>query len=158
MTQQKLATTLDGTMSSDGPLPLPYCAYPKAGDVDQHGLQALPPSLPLVDLARAQPYRSSRHTTVVAADLTPAQVLQMTRVVAASFARREPQCRHLRPPKYPAAGLMETRHKDPFGSEPLGPQTTETLLYWFIRLLLLTDPTSPRSAVQVNAEALLISA
>jgi len=53
MTQQKLATVLDRTMSSDGPRPLPYCAYPKAGDVAQHGLQTLPPSLPLVDFAQA---------------------------------------------------------------------------------------------------------
>jgi hypothetical protein len=154
MTQQKLATTLDGTMSSDGPLPLPYCAYPKAEDVAQHGVQALPPSLPLVDFVRVQPHRSSQYTTVAAARLTPAQVLQMARVVATSFARREPQSRHLHPPKYPPAGLMEARHKDPFGSEPFGPWTTEKLLYWFIRLFLLTDPTSPRSAVQVNAEAL----
>jgi hypothetical protein len=75
-------------MSSDGPRPLPYCAYPKARDMAQHGLQPLPASLPLVDFARAQPYRSRRCSTVVAADLTPTQVLQMARVVATSFAHR----------------------------------------------------------------------
>ncbi len=79
---------LPGRMSSDEPRPLPYCAYPKARDFAQHGIQALPASLPLVDFARAQPYRSSRYTTVVAADLTPSQVLQMARVVATSFAHR----------------------------------------------------------------------
>ena len=46
--------------SSDGPRPLPYVAYPKAADVDQHGLQPLPESLPLVDFAQAKPYRSRR--------------------------------------------------------------------------------------------------
>jgi hypothetical protein len=129
---------------------LPYCAYPKASDVAQHGLQPLPESLPLVDFAQAKPYRG-RYTTVVATDLTPAQMLQMAWVVAASFARREPQARHLQPPKHPPAGLMEARHTDPFGSSvPFGPWNTETLLYWFIRLYLLTDPTSPQNAIRVN--------
>ncbi len=154
MTQQNLATVPDRPVS-DGPRPLPYCAYPKAKNVAQHGIQALPPSLPLVDFVRAQPYRSSRYTTVVAADLTPAQLLQMAGVVAASFARREPQVRHLRPPRYPPVGLIEARHSDPFGNNvPFGLWNTETLLYWFIRLCLLTDPTSPQGAIRVNEEVL----
>jgi hypothetical protein len=111
---------LPGRMSSDEPRPLPYSAYPTARDVAWHGVQPLPPPLPLVDFARAQAHRSSRYTAVVAADLTVAQLLQMTRVVAASFARREPQSRHLRPPKHPPAGLMDSRHSDPFGSEAFG--------------------------------------
>jgi len=68
---------IPGRMSSDEPRPLPYSAYPRARDVSQHGLQHLPESLPLVDFARAAPHRSSRYSTVVAADLTPAQLLQM---------------------------------------------------------------------------------
>ena len=169
MAQQKLAIELDlealqravergdaelDQTKSGGPRPLPYCAYPKARDVAQHGVQPLPASLPLVDFARAQPHRSSRYTTVSADRLTPGQVLQMARVVAASFARREPQSRHLRPPKHPPAELMEERHTDPLGSDPFGPWNTETLLYWFIRLLVLTDPTDPRSAIRINEEAL----
>jgi hypothetical protein len=78
----------------------------------------------------------------------------MAWVIATSFARREPQARHLRPPKQPPLGLLEARHIDPFGSETFGLWTTETLLYWFIRLLVLTDPTSPQSAIQANEEAL----
>jgi hypothetical protein len=42
---------LPGRMSSDEPRPLPYSAYPTARDVAWHGLQPLPPSLPLVDFA-----------------------------------------------------------------------------------------------------------
>jgi hypothetical protein len=146
---------LPGTISSDGPRSLPYCAYPKASDVAQRGVQTLPASLPLVDLVRAQPHRSRRYSTVVAADLTPSQLLQMARVVASSFARREPMARHLRPPKYPPAGLMEARHSDPFGSGvPFGSWDMETLIYWFIRLYLLTDPTSPQGAIRVKEEVL----
>ena len=140
---------------NSGPRPLPYCAYPKASDVDRHGVQPLPASLPLVDFAQAKPYRSNRYATVAAARLAPDQVLQMARVVATSFARREPQSRHLQPPKRPRAGLVEARHTDPFGSsDPFGPWNTETLLYWFIRLLVLTDPTDPRCAIEVNVSSL----
>ena len=75
----------------------------------------------------------------------------MARVIETSFARREPQVRHLRPPKLPPAGLLEAWHTDPFGSEPFGLWTTESLLSWFIRLVVLTDPTGPRSTIQINA-------
>ena len=141
-------------LSADGPRPLPYCAYPQARDVTQHGVQLLPAVLPLVDFMRAQPYRSQQHTAVAAASLKPDQVLNMAEVIGTSFAQREPQARYLQPPKYPPAGLMEARHTDPFGSDAFGPWTKERLLYWFIRLLVLTDPTHPRSAVGIDEETL----
>ena len=42
---------LPGTISSDGPRPLPYTYYPKARDVARHGVQAPSGFLPLVDFA-----------------------------------------------------------------------------------------------------------
>jgi hypothetical protein len=45
------------------PAPLPYCAYPKAADVAQHGVQPLPAVLPLVDFERARVHRSRRYTS-----------------------------------------------------------------------------------------------
>jgi hypothetical protein len=107
-----------------------------------------------VDFTQAQPYRSRQYTTMAAAHLTPAQVLHIAEVVGTAFARREPQTRYLRPPKSPPPGLMEARHTDPFGSDVFGPWTTERLIYWFIRLLVLTDPTRPPSAMQLNVETL----
>jgi hypothetical protein len=133
---------------------LAYWVYPRARDAASHGLQALPTVIPLANFTQAQPYRSQRYKAIAAARLAPAQVLEMARVVGTSFARREPQARHFRPSKRPPAGLLEAWHTDPFGSDPFGPWTTETLLYWFIRLLVLTDPKSPQSAVQVNEETL----
>jgi hypothetical protein len=147
-------TVLPGGTSSAEPRPLPYSAYPTARDVARHGVQPLPASLPLVEFARAAPHRSIRYSTVVAADLTPAQLLQMAWVIAASFARREPQARHLRPPKHPPAGLMEARHTDPFGTGSFGSWNTETHMYWIIRLTALTDPTSSGDAIEVNEEIL----
>src|SRR3712207_6724627 len=138
-----------GGSPSDEPRPLPYSAYPTAADVDRHGLQPLPGSLPLVDFARAKPYRS-RYSTVIATELTKVQQLQMAWVIADGFARREPQARHLRPPKHPPSGLMEARHSDPFGTDAFGSWDTATQMYWIVRLLALTDPTSPKDAIEVN--------
>jgi hypothetical protein len=153
MNRQKLATVPDATTASDAPRHLPYAAYPKAADIDRHGLQPLPESLPLVDFAQATPYRG-RYSTVVATDLTPDQLLQMAWVIADSFVRREPQARHLRLPKHPPAGLMEARHIDPFGSASFGEWDAETSMYWIVRLTALTDPTAPQGAIEVNEETL----
>jgi hypothetical protein len=143
-----------GRIASDEPRPLPYSDYPRARDVSQHGIQPLPASLPLVDFARAKPYRSSRYSTVLATELTKDQLLQMAWVIATGFARREPQARYLRPPKHPPPGLMEARHTDPFGTDSFGSWDTETQMYWIVRLTALTDPTSSAEAIQVNEETL----
>jgi hypothetical protein len=143
--------------TSDEAHPLSYSAYPKAANVALHGLQPLPESLPLVDFARAAPHRSSRYSTVLATELTKEQLLQAAWVIAAGFARREPQARYLRPPKYPPAGLMEARHTDPFGTDSFGSWDTETQMYWIVRLTALTDPTSLGDAIEVNEEILVQS-
>ncbi len=136
------------------PRPLPFATYPRAGESRQHGVQPLPPMLPLADVARADPHRSRRYRAVTADRLPRAAVLQLARVVAASFAAREPQCRHLRPPAVPPRALAHAVHSDAFGSERLGTWSTAELLYWFIRTLILTDPTSPASAVRTNDAAI----
>ncbi|MGH3086944.1 MAG: hypothetical protein ACRDSJ_06445, partial [Rubrobacteraceae bacterium] len=139
---------------SGGPSHLPYAAYPTTADVAWHGLQPLPEYLPIVDFERAEPYRG-RYSTVVATELAPEQLLQMAWVIADSFAKREPQARHLRPPKSPPAGLMEMLRTDPFGTDSFGSwDDAATHLYWIIRLLALTDPTSPEGAIEINKETL----
>lgn len=154
MNRQKSANVLDGTRSSDAVTSLLYADYPKAADVDRHGLQPLPEALPLVDFAQAEPYRSRRYSTVDATNLTPEQLLQAAWVIADGFARREPQARHLQPPKNPPAGLMEARHTDPFGTVPFSSWDTATQMYWIVRLAALTDPTSPLEAIEVNEDVL----
>jgi len=138
----------------DEPRPLPHCFYPTAADVVHHGVQRLPAVLPLVDFERALPHRSLRHAAIPATLLTSAQVLRLAEVVGTSFARREPQCRHLRPARQAPGGLRDALHADPFGRSEFGPWTSERLMYWLIRLLVLTDATSPQTAVEVNTEAL----
>ena len=154
MTEQKRGGPVESGGDPDGPRQLPYSEYPKAADVAQHGLQPLPESLPLVDFARAEPYRSRCYTTVLAPELTKDQLWQAAWVIATGFVRREPQARHLRPPKHPPEGLMEARHTDSFGTDPFGSWDTETQMFWIVRLTALTDPTSPQDAIELNEETL----
>lgn len=148
------AVVLERATLGRRPAALPRCSYPTAGDVARHGVQPLPTVLPLVDFARAEPHRSLRYTAVTAETLTARQLLELARVVGASFAKREPQCRHLRPPAHAPAGLLRAHHDDPFGREAFGPWTTASLLYWFIRLCVLTDPATPRGAIRMNHDTL----
>ncbi len=140
--------------TDNGTHPLPYCKYPKAKDVTQHGLQALPETFPLVNFAKAQPYRSRKYRAIVAARLEQAKQLQMARLAAKTFVHREPMCRHLVPPKYAPRRLGEARHLDPFGTETFGPWTSENIFYWFVRLMVLTDPASPKAAIRIKDETL----
>jgi hypothetical protein len=150
----RTAVLLERVAPSREPASLPYCTYPTASDVARHGVQPLPPVLPVVDFGRVQAHRSLRYAAVPAATLPPSQVLALARAVSVSFARREPQSRHLQPPAYPPAALGTARHRDPLGEEGFGPWTTASLLYWFIRLFVLTDPASPRDAVVVRRDTL----
>ncbi|HEX5692456.1 MAG TPA: hypothetical protein VFX76_20720, partial [Roseiflexaceae bacterium] len=65
-----LATTL----VLDLPFSLPFCSYPTAADVDQHGVQPLPATLPLVDFRGASLHRSKNYSAVPVSTLTHAQV------------------------------------------------------------------------------------
>ena len=154
MTEQERKRSVEYGSDPDGPRQLPYSEYPKAADVADHGLQPLPESLPLVDFARAEPYRSKQYTTVLAPELTKDQLLQAAWVIGKGFAHHEPGARYLRLPKHPPAGLMEARHTDPFGTDRFGSWDTETHIYWATRLTALTDPTSPLGAIEVNEETL----
>ncbi len=136
------------------PRHLPFCEYPRASDTHAHGLQPLPRELPPADFAASEVYRSRTRTAIAASELSRGQALQLAEVVARSFAEREPQTRYLRPAARPPAALHLASHVDPFGSERFGPWTRERLVYWFIRLFVLTDPSSPRREIAVNHEVL----
>ena len=137
-----MTNTFEKRVTLDRPQPLPRCSYAKAEDVAQHGLRRLPEVLPLVNYASAQSHRSVRHKTKGAAALEPTQILQMARVVATSFSEFEPMARHLNLPRLSSIELLETNHSDPYGPDSFGPWTKENLIYWMIRLLVLTAPNS----------------
>src|SRR5215216_1359749 len=119
MTEEKRHRLSEYGYDPDRPRRLPYSDYPNAKDVAQHGIQPLPASLPLVDFAGAEPFRSSRYTTVLATKLTRDQLLQMAWVIAVGFVGREPQARHLRPPKHPPAGTYGGAPHRSFRDQPV---------------------------------------
>jgi hypothetical protein len=149
-----VTVSVERPMPAERPAALPHCPYPTVADIHRHGIQPLPAVLPVVDFSRAKAYRSLQYTTMTAATLTATQAVELARVVSTSFARREPQARHIQPPSHRPRELVVARHSDPFGREAFGPWSTASLLYWFIRLCVLTDPASPRDAITVNRETL----
>jgi hypothetical protein len=139
---------------SNSPQHLPFCEYPSAKDSELHGLQLLPDKLPIVDLQAVQEFRSNRYPAVGAKTLEPSQILQMTREVAESFTMRDQLTRHLNPPKYPPDGLNSVEHTDGYGTDKFGPWTRSNIFYWFIRLFVLTDATSPSTAIETRQDIL----
>ena len=133
---------------------LPHCSYPDAADRHLHGMQPLPARIPAVNFRAVQRYRSQRYTVASLDKLPPGKVLETAREVARSFALREPMGRYLRPAAHPPEGLTEARHTDPFGTAEFGPWTRENIIYWLIRLFVLTDATSPLDRIAVNSEVL----
>lgn len=136
------------------PQPLPWCTYPRARDIQSHGLQPLPEAWRSADLVAVRPYRSDKIRIARLANLEPDQILEAAREVARSFALREPMGRHISPPKVPPDGIQTASHLDAFGSASFGPWTSENIIYWFIRLFLLTDPTQPTAPVRRNEDVL----
>jgi len=127
---------------------LPWCDYPTAAEPHRHGLQALPGNLPIADLAAASPYRSAGYKVTRASELSGKQLLEMARIMADSFARREPMLRFLRLPLRPPQPLDGYRHTDPLGTHEFGPWQFDTLFAWLIRIFFFTDPASAASAIR----------
>lgn len=132
----------------DQPHSLPFCDYPTAKDIDQHGLQQLPVSIEAVDLTKASLYRSTQYKPVLAKNLDYVQILQLARVIAKSFAIRESMLRHLNLPSHPSRPLSDITHEDGFGTEAFGEWSWESRIYWSIRLHNLTDSTSPDAKIR----------
>jgi hypothetical protein len=140
------------------PHALPFCDYPKAKDIDQHGLQQLPAEILPVDFSKASRYRSYQYKPVLATTLDFDHLLQLARVIAKSFALRESMFRHLNLPSHPSRTLSDITHWDTFGTEAFGEWSWESRLYWHIRLYSLTDITSPDARIrdEVLAQSLAI--
>ena len=122
--------------------------------MSQHGLQELPEVIPSVNYASAQPHRSISFAATVLGPFESLRTLEMARIVAASFAKLEPMARHLHLPRRQFPALSAVAHRDPFGTDSFGPWTKQNLIYWMVRLFVLTDPTSPSSAIRANVEPL----
>lgn len=137
-------------MQDRGPKNLPRCEYPKAAELEKHGLFNLPPSLSTVNFLDIEAYRSQTYSTVSLNQLTKAQILEMARMVARSFAQHEPMKKHLKPPRNKPGSILQKIHDDSFGQDAFGEWTAENLVYWFIRLFILTKPSDPIGKIGTN--------
>jgi hypothetical protein len=136
---------------------LPRTKYPGAKNTLHHGIQQLPPSLPLVNFGRAEKYRSNKYQTTNISVLEGDSILGLSRLIAKSFVEKEPMNRHLHPPDEVPAGLNDAVHKDPFGSHKFGAWTKENIFYWFIRLNVLTDSNSHKEEIPLNEDLIKLS-
>lgn len=133
------------------PLDLPFCVYPAAREVAAtYTTLPLPTELPLVNLTAARPYRNQTYTAISADQLSLPQLWEMAQVVGTSFSKREPMSRHILPPHQPPIALHGAQHEDVFGRHSFGAWSRESLMHWFIRLFVLTDPTAPVTADGLN--------
>jgi len=138
------------------PLALPRCEYPGSLDTDAAGLFQLPENMPAIDFSLARKYRSNAFKPVGVDHAEKFKLLEMARMVAKSFAEHEPMSRHVHPPgKEP--DLIGGFHEDPFGKDRFGPWTKENILYWFIRMMVLTNSTDSGNAIILNADMLRLS-
>lgn len=136
------------------PKKLPWCAYPKATEVQGHGLLFHKKDLPVVDFERALPYRSAAYTIKPTKNLDTSQILALAHVISSSFATNEPMNKHVHPPRQPHKQLINVTHQDVFGNHPFGSWTKENLLYWFVRLNLITKTSHPKGAIQKNNDVI----
>jgi hypothetical protein len=134
------------------PLKLPWCEYPTAANTTQHGLLEIPEEIPVVNFESAYKYRSNSYQSISINDLNRSQIIKMAHMVASSFAINEPMNKHVHPPKCMPLEILNIEHKDPFGTDPFGPWTTENILYWFVRLMVLTNPSDPSGQIGLNRE------
>lgn len=136
------------------PLKLPRCNYPTVDEIEQHGLYDLQKGLPVVDFESCSNFRSNKYTTIPLYGLDKSQILELAHIIAISFAINEPMNRHVHPPLRVPSEIISVQHLDPLGNDSFGPWTTENILFWFIRLALLTDPSEPIGDIGMNDDLL----
>lgn len=136
------------------PLRLPRCNYPTADDTPNHGIFDLPKELSLVDFESARNYRSHTYLAIPLNGFDKSKILELAHIIAKSFAMNEPMNRHVHPPMKVPAEIINTKHQDAFGKDAFGLWTTENILFWCIRLIMLTDPSQPKGRIGINQDLL----
>lgn len=131
---------------------IPRCTYPKAGDMDLHGLQYLPKTIPSIDWEAIKTYRSKNYSALSLSELSKDKILETAKIVAASFAENEPVQRHLNAPKEMPQNLRDHVHSDIFGTDYFGDWSKPNIINWIIRLFVLTNPSDPVGKIDVHPD------
>ena len=136
------------------PIKLPRCNYPTVDDIQQHGLYDLQKELPLVDFESARKFRSNKYTAVPLDGFDKSRILELAHIIAKSFALNEPMNRHVHPSQKIPDEIIDVEHQDAFGKDTFGPWTTENIIFWCIRLVLLTNPSQTRGSIEISEDLL----
>lgn len=136
------------------PFKLPHCNYPKGDDIQHHGLFDLPKELPKVDFEQARNFRSGKYTAIPIDRFNKSQILELACIIAKSFAINEPMNRHVHPSQKIPDEIIDVQHQDAFGKDAFGPWTTENILFWCIRLIMLTDPSHASGSIGISEDIL----
>ena len=133
---------------------LPDCDYPDALEKELHGVQPMPSVLLKASMDSSKAYRSIKHRVISTENFDSTRILQLAKVIACSFALNEPMARHIQPPRNMPLYVYGKKHKDHFGEDYFGDWTKENIMYWIIRLFVLTKPGSSLDNIQVNNQLL----
>lgn len=139
------------------PKKLPIINYPTASENEKHNLQPLPDVLPIFYKNEAEIYRSNRNKIISTEKLNNNQILTMARIIAESFSIKEPMARHLVPPLLCPKEVFGSFITDPFGNDSFGEWTKKNILFWLIRLLVLTKQEKPEEEIIINKDAIRLS-
>ena len=58
--------------------------------------------------------------------------------------------RHVHPSTEIPEGVINAKHHDALGNDSFGGWTTENLMFWFIRLIFITNPSNLIGAIRMN--------
>lgn len=131
---------------------LPRCTYPKASDKQLHGLQFLPKSLPIVNWKAIEIYRSKDYSTQTLDNLSKNKILETAKIVAHAFAKHEPVQRHLKLPQVMPENLKDYIHNDVYGETYFGEWSKSNIIYWIIRLFVLTNPSDQVGSIGIHPD------
>lgn len=131
---------------------IPRCIYPNANDTNLHGLQTLPKTILSVDWESIMTYRSKHYSALSLGELSKDKILETAKIVADAFAINEPVQRHLNVPKEMPKKLPDYIHSDIFGTDHFGDWTKPNIIYWIIRLFVLTNPSDPIGKIGIHPD------
>lgn len=131
---------------------IPRCTYPSANDTNLHGLQSLPETIPSVDWEATETYRSKNFSALPLREFSKDKILETAKIVADAFAINEPVQRHLKVPKEMPKNLTDYVHSDIFGTDHFGEWTKPNIIYWIIRLFVLTNPSDPLGEIRIHPD------
>lgn len=134
------------------PLNLPFCSFPSNEVKNEHGVQAFPNELPLIDFERSMPYRSGRYLPILFSQLTNEEISEAAFIIGKSFVENEPMTKHMNPPTELPEDCVGIHYEDDFGKHTFGSLKMENIFYWFLRIHVLSKSSSANQRIELDPD------